>query len=188
MKISSLKYITLVIVMGLGVQLSTSSESGVSFDFTDFTYNGYFTFEEVPTVLASNRLSMTSWEYESLVRLAYAEGGINGSKGVKMIVWAIERRLQHPSWSNLSIFEVVSQPGQFNGYQSEHYNRKEIPKNIYRWVDEALTQPNIIPPGYVYFWNPDASSCKWFKNNISLPQQDKKIVYMDHEFFPDPNL
>lgn len=129
--------------------------------------------------------NLSSGALDSLVRLSYAEAGIDGTEGVKAVVWALERRMEHSTWRDKSLSEIISQPGQFDGYQSKHYN-SDIPEWVYQAVYDAITQPNELPQEYVYFWNPDWSTCSWYYQNIALPGNDRKIIIGRHHFLPDP--
>ena len=151
-------------------------------------YMDFFTFEPI-TIDAFNRFPEASQkDMEALYRLAYAEAGIDGKEGIKGVVWSIERRMQHPQWKGMSIYEIASQKGQFDGFESKYYNVNTIPPIALEAVREAMAEKNKLPKEYVYFCNPKASTCGWFFDNIQTPQQDKKIVIGRHEFYPDPNL
>lgn len=152
------------------------------------TYVDCFEFEETPTINAFNRFpDATPQDMESLYRIAWAEAGINGEMGMKFVVWNIEKRMEHPSWKGMSILSIVKQRNQFHGYKSKYY-RGTIPEEAYRAVRKAMEEPNPLPYGYVYYWNPKKSTSSWFRYRVAYPQQHKKIMIGDHEFFPDPNL
>lgn len=132
-------------------------------------------------------------DMEALYRLAYAEAGIDGKEGVKGVVWSLERRMQHPQWKGMSIYEIASEKLKsgiyaFNGFQSKHYNIDTLPDFALEGVREAMAEENKLPYGYVFFWNPVPSTDDWFNKNVAEPQQEKKIVIGRHEFYPDPRL
>jgi len=129
----------------------------------------------------------TAKDLEALYKIAYAEAGIDGKKGMKAVVWSIERRTQHRQWKGMSLFDIISQAGQFDGYESKYYN-SDLPKEVFKAVREAMRDKNEIPRNYVYFCNPKASTCGWFFDVIIEPQREKVIRIGRHDYYPDPKI
>ena len=175
----------LVLIIINSLNLFSQSED-ITIHYVDF-----FTFEPI-TVDAFNRFPEASTkDLEALYRIAYAEAGIDGKEGMKAVVWSIENRMQHPSWKGMGIFDIASQKGQFDGYQSKYYNIDTIPQIALEAVREAMAEKNTLKHSkfhYVYFNNAAASTCGWYFDTIQKPQQDYKITIGRHDYYPCPNF
>jgi hypothetical protein len=91
----------------------------------------------------------------------------------------------------MSIYEIASQKGQYDGFNSKHYNIETIPQIALEAVREAMAEPNMFKHDkfyYVYFNNAAASTCGWYFNTIQEPQQEYKITVGNHDYYPCPNF
>lgn len=114
-------------------------------------------------------------EEEVLIQqIALAEANSQGIGGMAFVMQVIENRVVSPSFPD-TVYEVITQEGQFATYSSGIYKNFSPNKNS----QQALELLTILEnQGQLYFENPGGKTSTWHSRNLEFV-----FEYQDHVFY-----
>ena len=116
----------------------------------------------------------TFTEQESLVlqKIAIAEAGIEGIGGMAFVMQTVINRMESNEFPN-TIYEVVSQPGQFSSFENGSYEKAIPTENSYKALELLKILQN---QGQLYFEITSENS--WQSRNLC-----RIFTYRNHTFY-----
>ena len=116
----------------------------------------------------------TFTEQESLViqKIAIAEAGIEGIGGMAFVMQTVINRMESNEFPN-TIYEVISQPGQFSSFENGSYEKAIPTENSYKALELLKILQN---QGQLYFEITSENS--WQSRNLC-----RIFTYRNHTFY-----
>lgn len=106
------------------------------------------------------QLPYTEADVEALCKAVYGEALITQSdKEMAAVVWCVLNRMDSSQYDYDSIYEAVTAPYQFHGYDPDNPVTEHIEWLVLdvlsRWMEEKAGAENVgrtLPAGYLFFW------------------------------------